>query len=108
MHQKLAALAAVLLTCGAAIDLGAGRFAAAPQIVERDGMLWIPGGTLLMGSDHKLAQDNERPAHRVKVEGFWMDRHHVTNTEFRKFVEAIGYVTTAEKKSPTGRLSGSR
>jgi formylglycine-generating enzyme len=69
-----------------------------PQIVERDGMMWIPGGQFLMGSDHKLAQDNERPAHRVKVEGFWMDRYHVTNAEFRKFVEATGYVTTAEKK----------
>jgi formylglycine-generating enzyme required for sulfatase activity len=51
-----------------------------------------------MGSDHQLAQANERPAHRVKVGGFWMDRHHVTNAEFRKFVQATGYVTTAEKK----------
>jgi formylglycine-generating enzyme required for sulfatase activity len=34
----------------------------------------------------------------VKVHGFWMDRHHITNAEFRKFVEATGYVTTAEKK----------
>jgi len=72
--------------------------ASAPQIVERDGMMWVPGGSFLMGSDHKLAQDNERPAHRVKVDGFWMDKHHVTNAQFRKFVEATGYVTTAEKR----------
>ena len=38
----------------------------------------------LMGSDHKLAQANEKPAHRVRVKGFWMDRHHVTNAEFRR------------------------
>ena len=68
-------------------------------------MMWIPGGPFLMGSDHKLAQDNERPAHRVKVDGFWMDSYHVTNAEFRKFVEATGYVTTAERK-PDGRRSG--
>lgn len=51
-----------------------------------------------MGSDSKLSQPNERPAHRVRVHGFWMDRHHVTNAEFRKFVEATGYVTSAERK----------
>ncbi|MFM0417907.1 formylglycine-generating enzyme family protein [Paraburkholderia aromaticivorans] len=62
------------------------------------GMAWVPGGQFLMGSDAKLAQPNERPAHKVKVHGFWMDRHHVTNAEFRRFVEATGYVTTAEKK----------
>jgi len=58
----------------------------------------VPAGEFLMGSDHKLSQPNERPAHRVKVAGFWMDRHHVTNAEFRRFVEATGYFTTAERK----------
>jgi hypothetical protein len=38
----------------------------------------------------------EAPVHRVKVDGFWMDRTPVTNREFRKFVEATGYVTFAE------------
>ena len=36
--------------------------------------------------------------HLVQVEGFWMDEHDVTNAEFSKFVEATGYVTTAERK----------
>src|SRR5215813_8530750 len=77
---------------------------APPQIVSGDGvkgpagMMWVPGGEFLMGSDHKLAQASERPAHRVKVAGFWMDRHHVTNADFRRFVQATGYVTTAERK----------
>jgi formylglycine-generating enzyme len=62
------------------------------------GMAWVPGGEFMMGSDYKLAQPNERPAHKVRVHGFWMDRHHVTNAEFRKFVQTTGYVTTAEKK----------
>ncbi len=61
------------------------------------GMVHVPGGEFLMGSDHKLAQPNERPAHKVRVQGFWMDQHHVTNAEFRKFVTATGYVTTAER-----------
>jgi formylglycine-generating enzyme required for sulfatase activity len=62
------------------------------------GMAWVPGGEFMMGSDYKQAQPNERPAHKVRVHGFWMDRHHVTNAEFRKFVAATGYVSTAEKK----------
>lgn len=61
------------------------------------GMVHVPGGEFLMGSDSKLAQPNERPAHKVRVHGFWMDQHHVTNAEFRKFVAATGYITTAEK-----------
>jgi formylglycine-generating enzyme required for sulfatase activity len=73
------------------------------QIVYGDGtsgplgMAWIPGGEFLMGSDTRQAQANERPAHAVHVHGFWMDRYHVTNAQFRKFVEATGYVTTAER-----------
>src|SRR4030095_1536095 len=62
------------------------------------GMVWIPGGEFMMGTDSEMSFPNERPAHRVRVDGFWMDEHEVTNAEFRKFVEATGYVTTAERK----------
>jgi formylglycine-generating enzyme required for sulfatase activity len=61
------------------------------------GMVWIPAGEFTMGTDDPNSMPNERPAHRVKLDGFWMDEHDVTNAEFRKFVEATGYVTTAEK-----------
>ncbi len=60
-------------------------------------MVWISGGEFTMGTDDDRSMPNERPAHRVQVDGFWMDQHDVTNAEFRKFVEATGYVTTAEK-----------
>jgi sulfatase modifying factor 1 len=62
------------------------------------GMVWIPGGTFLMGTNDKESFPNERPAHFVQVQGFWMEEHDVTNAEFSKFVEATGYVTTAEHK----------
>jgi formylglycine-generating enzyme required for sulfatase activity len=58
-------------------------------------MVWIPGGTFLMGSNDFYPE--ERPAHRVVVDGFWMDAHPVTNAEFRRFVKATGYVTAAER-----------
>jgi sulfatase modifying factor 1 len=59
-----------------------------------DKMIWIPGGTFRMGSDKHYPE--EAPAHRVTVDGFWMDRHPVTNRQFRKFVKATGHVTVAE------------
>jgi len=62
------------------------------------GMAWIPGGTFLMGTNDKESFPNERPAHLVQVQGFWIDKHDVTNAEFSKFVEETGYVTTAERK----------
>ena len=58
-------------------------------------MLKIPGGTFLMGSDHHYPE--EAPAHRVTVNGFWMDAHAVTNAEFKQFVDVTGYVTFAEQ-----------
>ncbi|GAA5074248.1 formylglycine-generating enzyme family protein [Lysobacter panacisoli] len=60
-----------------------------------DGMVRIEGGAFTMGSDEHYPE--ERPAHRVSVDGFWIDRHAVTNREFARFVEATGHVTLAEK-----------
>ena len=61
------------------------------------GMVWVPGGEFTMGTDSDLGWPDEKPAHRAKVDGFWMDETEVTNAQFRAFVEATGYVTTAEK-----------
>src|SRR4051794_5515104 len=70
-----------------------------PPAHERDqrdssDMLWIPGGTFRMGSDKHYPE--EAPVHRVTVNGFWMDRTPVTNSQFRRFVQATGHVTFAE------------
>jgi formylglycine-generating enzyme len=61
-----------------------------------------------MGTNDKESFPNERPAHLVQVQGFWMDEHDVTNSEFSKFVEATGYVTTAERKDHSRFLSANR
>ena len=55
-----------------------------------------------MGTDEEEAYAAEKPAHRVKVDGFWMDETEVTNEQFKKFVDATGYVTVAEKKNLNG------
>jgi formylglycine-generating enzyme required for sulfatase activity len=60
----------------------------------REDMVWVPGGTFRMGSDKHYFE--ERPVHRVTVDGFWMDRYLVTNERFAAFVRATGYQTFAE------------
>lgn len=60
------------------------------------GMRWIPGGTFLMGSDNPKFPD-EFPAHKVTLDGFWMDETELTNRQFEEFVKATSYVTVAEK-----------
>lgn len=67
--------------------------------------MWIHGGTFRMGSDRHYPE--EAPAHRVRVDGFWMDRTPVTNRQFRAFVAATGYATLAEMLSDPTRKPGS-
>ena len=67
--------------------------APAPSPEPFPGMVWIPGGTFQMGSDKHYPE--ERPAHSVTVDGFWIDRYPVTNTRFQRFVAATNHVTFA-------------
>jgi formylglycine-generating enzyme required for sulfatase activity len=67
-------------------------------------MAWVSGGTFLMGSDDFYPE--ERPAHPVTVEGFWMDEHPVTNAEFQRFVKATGYRTVAERMPDPSQYPG--
>lgn len=61
-------------------------------------MVWIAGGDFMMGTDtDPEARPDEKPAHKVHVDGFYMDEYEVTNAEFAAFVKATGYITTAEK-----------
>lgn len=48
-------------------------------------MVWIPAGEFEMGSS--LAE-NERPTHRVTLDGFWMYAYPVTVGQFRTYCDA--------------------
>ncbi len=63
-----------------------------------EGMVWVPGGEFTMGTDDLKSMPNERPAHQIKLDGYFIDKTVVTNAEFAKFVQATGYVTVAERK----------
>jgi len=69
-------------------------------------MVWIPGGAFLMGSDRHYPE--EAPAHKVKVAGFWISAHTVTNAEFGRFVDATDYVTVAERPANPADYPGAQ
>jgi formylglycine-generating enzyme len=89
-------------SCGAVVVLLLATASAAGSVCHgnieldgRSGSVWIEGGTFLMGADDQ--QPEEAAAHEVTVEGFWIDRHEVTNAQFARFVDATGYRTLAER-----------
>jgi len=59
-------------------------------------MVRIEGGAFRMGSQAHYRE--EGPVREVTVGSFLIGRTEVTNAEFRAFVEATGYVTTAERR----------
>ena len=59
-------------------------------------MVWIPPGTFSMGSNDPDFADAQ-PIHKVRLNGFWMDEHEITNAEFERFVKATNYQTVAEQ-----------
>src|ERR1041385_4209545 len=67
-------------------------------------MVWIPAGTFWMGSED--GQADEKPAHQVSVDGFWIDKTEVTNEQFEKFVRSTHYVTIAERKPDPKEFPG--
>lgn len=69
-------------------------FDSAPAVT---GMQLIKGGTFTMGTNEDESYEYEQPAHTVSVNSFYMDETEVTNEQFKAFVDATGYVTTAEQ-----------
>jgi len=85
------------------------RFSHSDSVVNgtqnsKEGMVFIQGGSFEMGSDGNIKGDGEKgyvgsdefPKHQVEINSFWMDATEVTNIQFKAFVDATGYVTTAE------------
>lgn len=67
-----------------------------PKVTPPRGMVWVPGGSFKMGSTE--GEPDEFPIHVVELDGFWMGETEVTVAEFKRFVDATGYLTIAEKK----------
>ncbi len=83
MRSLLRSLGAVVLFVGLA----------GVALASEPGMVRIPGGSFVMGSDRGLA--DERPAHSVMVKSFWIDRRAVTHSEFAAFLQRLGGTSNA-------------
>jgi formylglycine-generating enzyme required for sulfatase activity len=89
---------------GAPEDLGQPRVDdVAPTGPAPKGMVWVPGGVFFMGSEEF---DDAQQVRKVRVDGFWMDQTEVTNAQFRRFVDATGYVTVAERTPDRKQFPG--
>ncbi len=53
------------------------------------GMVFVPPGEFMMGCNHRLdpnCRDQEKPGHRVYLDGFYIDKREVTVAEYRECV----------------------
>ena len=104
-------LAIFIVGCNARDEVGIAKqpespslgSASQPRVSISKGMAWIPPGVFKMG--WAGGPQDEAPVHQVKLDGFWMGVHEVTNDEFAKFIAATKYVTLAEQV-PTAESLG--
>ena len=79
--------ALALLGWMVAVLLGCWKSPKPKPIMEQDGMVWIPAGTFRMEADEG---DGRRFARVIEVDGFWMDKHEVTNAQYCAFLNEQG------------------
>ncbi|MBL7115298.1 MAG: SUMF1/EgtB/PvdO family nonheme iron enzyme [Kiritimatiellae bacterium] len=60
-----------------------------PRGIDREGMVYIPGGYFLMGARDAAPTDDNFPLHLVFVSPFLMDRTEVSNAKYREFVKHV-------------------
>src|SRR5262245_30567978 len=103
MKRRSAALA-FAVTCGCSRANSAAPDATSPNAVDAspsehaappnapgaspnatDDMIFVPEGPFTMGADHG-GQEDERPAHEVTLDAYWLDRTEVTNEAYEACV----------------------
>ena len=71
-------------------------------------MVWIPGGTFLMGSpqgEEGRYQGEEDPQTQLTIDGFWMGKYEVSVRQFGRFIADTAYQTDAEKAGKSYRYN---
>lgn len=69
------------------------------QIASTEDMVYLQGGSFLMGTNSKEAfpSDGEGPIRKITVSPFYIDPCTVTNEKFAQFIDETAYITDAEK-----------
>ncbi len=52
-------------------------------------LIYIPAGEFTMGSNH--GDSDEKPVHKVYLDGYYIGKYEVTNRQYKKFCDATGY-----------------
>lgn len=52
-------------------------------------MIFVEGGTFIMGSEDAEAWDREKPVHKVKLSGFYIARYPVTQALWKAIMEGV-------------------
>lgn len=60
-------------------------------------MVFIEGGSFMMGNPYDTADPDESVIHKVRLDSYYIGKCEVSVAEFKTFVKATGYVTTAER-----------
>jgi formylglycine-generating enzyme required for sulfatase activity len=87
------------------VGIGIGVTMALLSADDNTGMVWVEGGEFWMGVDDSRFPD-AWPIHKVRVDGFWIDTTEVTNGQWKKFVDATGYKTIAERTPSRKQFPG--
>jgi formylglycine-generating enzyme required for sulfatase activity len=78
------------------------------SVNSKSDMVLVEGGTFQMGDVFGDGEDDERPVHEVTLDSYYIGKYQVTVGDFREFVEATGYKTTAELEGGAQIFDGSR
>ncbi|MBI4725791.1 formylglycine-generating enzyme family protein [candidate division TA06 bacterium] len=95
MFKKLFLSCLAIATIALLVVAGCGK--KNPEVVnQKDSsvLIEIPAGSFIMGSND---YDDEKPIHTVYLDKYYIGKYEVTVGQFRKFVNATGYKTDAEK-----------
>ena len=85
---------------------GPARASGIDGVVQKEGMVFVPGGEFIMGSDWF---DCEAPVRNIDIPDYWIDVCPVTHAEFFEYVLATGapWVPDWPAAGPPSRLLAS-
>ncbi|RPJ59079.1 MAG: hypothetical protein EHM12_07240, partial [Dehalococcoidia bacterium] len=97
MKERLMKTFVILFSIGLLLTSPAIKSGGASAAGNNDGLVYVKGGTFEMGNPYERADEDEKLIHTIRLSDYWFGSCEVTAGEFREFVEASGYVTTAER-----------